>query len=200
MSAIDSKYHLKVGEFGFVLARQARTERHIYAREEAPHFVNKFSSGDPNYRDATFFPHWAQINFLNGFDQEFFDDGGKFFRSSAVNPTDQEKLTLQKAMESAGTVTNAGVSSFGLRSSSSASAWWDTNYSYSQRLTITAPDGIAVPQGHPIQVTIDTAALETASKVESDRDDWRIVNAWYATKKRGVNNLDRFLREINNEI
>ena len=175
MSAIDSKYHLKVGEFGFVLARQARTERHIYAREEAPHFVNKFSSGDPNYRDATFFPHWAQINFLNGFDQEFFDDGGKFFRSSAVNPTDQEKLTLQKAMESAGTVTNAGVSSFGLRSSSSASAWWDTNYSYSQRLTITAPDGIAVPQGHPIQVTIDTAALETASKVESDRDDWRIV-------------------------
>ncbi|MBK9272878.1 MAG: LamG domain-containing protein [Saprospiraceae bacterium] len=173
MSAIDSKYHLKIEDFGFMLAKQARVERHIYTREEAPYFVNKFSSGDPNYRDATFFPHWAQLNWLNGFDQEFFDDGGKFFRSSAVDPTAQEKLTLQKAINSAGTVSNDGMRSFGLRSSSS-SGWWSTDYEYRRKITITAGSS-AVPEGYPVKLTEDSDAIETAGNVRSDRKDWRII-------------------------
>ena len=104
MAALNSKYHIKIGDFGFLLAKQARTERHIYTREEAPAFVNKFSSGEPNYRDSTFFPHWVQLNWLNGFNQEFFEDGGKFFRSSAVDPTEQQKLKLQKKFSSAGNI------------------------------------------------------------------------------------------------
>ena len=91
-----------------MLARQIRTERHIYGREEAPNFVNKFSSGDPNYRDSTFFPHFVQNNWLNGFDQEKFNDGGKYFRSESIDPTTQEEVTLQKLFSSAG-LTAAGV-------------------------------------------------------------------------------------------
>ena len=102
MAAINNKYHCKIGDFGFLLARMARTDRHYYNRKEAPHFVNKFSSGEPNYRDSTFFPHWVQLTFLNGFDQEFFDDGGKFYRSNGVDTTNQLKLQLEKNFSSAG--------------------------------------------------------------------------------------------------
>lgn len=109
MSAIGNKFHIKIGDFGFLLAKGARTERHIYARQEAPSFVNKFSSGDPNYRDATFFPHFVQLNWQNGFNQEFFDDGGKYYRSTAVDPTVVQKLTLQKKFSLAGS-TIAGIS------------------------------------------------------------------------------------------
>lgn len=176
MSAIDSKYHLKIGDFGFLLARQIRTDRHVYTREESPHFVNKFSSGDPNYRDATFFPHWAILNWQNGFNQEFFDDGGKFYRSTAVDPTDQSKLVLQKAFNSAGQVI-AGATincAVALIQSSASVGWANTNYGYRKQLTITAPAGKTLPIGLPIKVTEDTAVLETAVKVRSDRKDWRV--------------------------
>lgn len=102
MAAIENKFHIQIDGYGFMLARMPRADRHIYGREEAPAFVNKFSSGDPNYRDATFFPHWVQNNWLNGFDQEKFNDGGRFYRSAGVDPTKQEKLTLAKNFSSAG--------------------------------------------------------------------------------------------------
>lgn len=102
MSALDNKFHVKIGGFGFLLAKQARVDRHIYTREEAPTFVNKFSSGEPNYRDSTFFPHWVQLNWQNGFNQEFFDDGGKYYRSYGLDTTDQQKLKLEKRFSSAG--------------------------------------------------------------------------------------------------
>ena len=104
MAAISNKYHISIGDFGFLLAKGDRTNRHIYTREEAPAFVNKFSSGEPNYRDSTFFPHWVQLNFLNGFNQEFFDDGGKFYRSASVDTTEQQKLQLEQNFTSAGLV------------------------------------------------------------------------------------------------
>ncbi len=107
MAAIDSKFHIKIGDYGFMLAKQIRTDRHIYGREEAPSFVNKVSSGDPNYRDSTFFPHFVQNNWLNGFDQEKVNDGGKFYRSSGLDPTIQEKLQLEKRFYSAGQAASA---------------------------------------------------------------------------------------------
>lgn len=110
MSAIQNKGHITIDGYLFMLARMPRADRHIYGREEAPTFVNKFSSGDPNYRDATFFPHWVQNNWLNGFDQEKFNDGGRFYRSSGIDPTKQEKITLAKNFSSAGqTVSGVNV-------------------------------------------------------------------------------------------
>lgn len=173
MSAIDDKYHLKIDGYGFVLAVMPRGDRHIYGREEAPSFVNKFGSGDPNYRDSTFFPHFVQNNWLNGFDQEKFSDGGRFFRSSKLDTTEQEKLMLEKAVTSSGTITGQTVA-FGQRSSSSQ-GWYNTNYQYRQQITVTAPVANAVPVGYPVKVTIDTAALQTAGKLLANRNDWRII-------------------------
>lgn len=103
--AIDSKYHLKIGDFGFLLARSDRANTHLYNREEAPAFVNKFSSGDPNYRDSTFFASWVMLDWLNGFNQEFFDDPSRFWKSSGVDTTKLLQLSLEKRFSSAG---NAG--------------------------------------------------------------------------------------------
>lgn len=178
MAAIDSKYHIKIGDIGFLLAKQPRVERHIYSREESPHFVNKFSSGDPNYRDSTFFPHWVQLNWLNGFNQEFFDDGGKFYRSTAVDPTDQTKLTIQKAFNSAGQVVSGADirAAVALIQTGSAASWANSNYLYRKQITITAPASQTLPVGYPIKVTEDTAALESGGKVQADRDDWRVFS------------------------
>lgn len=100
--ALDNKYHIKIGDFGFLLARTDRANTHIYAREEAPAFVNKFSSGDPNYRDSTFFASWVILDWLNGFNQEFFDDPSRFWKSSGVDTTQLLQLTLEKDFVSAG--------------------------------------------------------------------------------------------------
>jgi hypothetical protein len=102
MGAIDSKFHVEIDGYGFMLAQMQRTGRFVYGREEAPHFVNKMSSGDPNYRDSTFFPHWVQNNWLNGFDQEKWNDGGRFYRSSRVDTTEQEVLKLENNFSSIG--------------------------------------------------------------------------------------------------
>lgn len=108
MSAIQGKAHISLDGYLFMIARNIRKDSHIYGREESPSFVNKFSSGDPNYRDASFFPHFVQNNYVNGFDQEKFNDGGKFWRSSGVDTIQQEKLTLEKRFFAAG-LTAAGV-------------------------------------------------------------------------------------------
>lgn len=101
-TSIQNKAHIQIDGYLFMLSLLPRANRHVYGKEEAPTFVNKFSSGDPNYRDASFFPHFVQNNWTNGFDQEKFNDGGKFYRSSGVDTTIQEKLTLEKKFSSAG--------------------------------------------------------------------------------------------------
>jgi len=101
---VDSKYDIKIGDFGFVVGRHQKLLTHVYTRDEAPAFVNKFSSGDPNYRDATFFSTWVDLDWLNGFNQEFFDDPSKFFYSNGVDTSKMQQLTLEKAFSSTGTV------------------------------------------------------------------------------------------------
>jgi hypothetical protein len=104
MTSFESKSHVALDGFPFLLAQMPRTGRHFYGREEAPNFVNKMSSGDPNYRDSTFFPHWVQNNWLNGFDQEKWNDAGRSYRSTRVDTTEQEVLKLERNFSSTGQV------------------------------------------------------------------------------------------------
>ncbi|MCG2690923.1 LamG domain-containing protein, partial [Candidatus Parcubacteria bacterium] len=56
------------------------------------------------------------------------------------------------------------------------SGWWDANYRYRQKLTVSNSGASIAEAGYSVKTTVDTAALETASKVRSDRRDWRV--AW----------------------
>ncbi len=173
MGAIDDKYHCKINGEGYILARM-RGGKQYYEKKRAPHFVNKFGSGDSSYRDATFWQFMAQTNWRNGAQQLKFDDPGKFWKSENLNVNQLEQVTLSKALTLIGQ-TASGEKVNTLAAWRSSQSWWSSNYGYRQKLTITADADYAAPEGYPVKITIDTAALETASKVRSDRKDWRVV-------------------------
>lgn len=177
--AVGDKYHIFLDSKGYIIS--TRSGKQYYQKKRAPTFVNKFGSGDSAYRDATFWQFFAQTNWRNGAKQLKFDDAGKFWKSLNVNINQLEELSLSKALVSAGQVA-PGVKINCMAAWRSSQSWWNSNYGYRQQITITAPTGQQVPVGYPIKVTIDTAALQTASKVRADRNDWRIVywngSAW----------------------
>lgn len=172
-------YHLYIDGQGYILSANINGKKH-YQKKRAPHFVNKFGSGDASYRDASFWQFFTQSNWRNGAQQEKWDDPGKFWKSSNVDVTELERVTLSHKMNSIGQLA-AGIDVKVLQTWRSSQSWWDGNYGYRQPLTITAPNQ-AVPKGYPVKITINTATLETASKLQADRDDWRVVywngSAW----------------------
>jgi len=172
MSYINSKYHVAINNQGYVISH--RSGKHYYQKKRAPSFVNKFGSGDSSYRDATFWQFWVQTNWRNGSKQLKFDDPGKFWKSYNVNTSQQDELTLSRALISAGQI-KAGTKVNTFAAWRSSQNWWNASYGYRKQLTISAPAGQSLPTGYPIKITEDTSALQTASKVRSDRKDWRIV-------------------------
>lgn len=171
MSAYNSKYTIGLDGKGYIVSQRSGVRQ--YQKRRAPTFVSKFGGGDSAYRDATFWQYWVQTNWRNGAKQLKWDDAGKFWKSSDVDTTILEELSLSKQFTSAGQVIPGGKIN-ALEPWRSASNWWDTNYLYRQQITVTAPSA-TVPVGYPVKITIDTAALQTASKVRSDRNDWRVL-------------------------
>lgn len=130
VSSIDNKYHIKLGGIGFILARDPFSGRHTFGRDQAPTFVNKFGSGDPTYRDASFFPHWAQINWKNGSKQDDFDDEGRFKTSANVKVYEEKKITLSNLL-----------STLSLSAGSVDVTCWAIDYSDSNKVFAGTSDG-----------------------------------------------------------
>lgn len=105
MSYISGKYHVLVNGKGYTISQNRNGVRY-YQKKRAPTFVSKFGSGDSSYRDGTYWQYFAQSNWRNGSKQLKFDDPGRFWKSSDVNPTDSDKLTLSKKLVSAGQTTS----------------------------------------------------------------------------------------------
>ena len=180
MSAYAAKYNLGLDGQGYVIAQNKQGVRY-YQKKKAPTFVNKYGGGDASYRDATFWQYFVQTNWRNGSKQLKFDDPGKFWKSSDIDTTILEELKLSKSFSSAGQLAS-GVKVNAMEAWRSSISWWDANYLYRQQLTITNSSSATAPVGYPVKTTIDTAALQTATKVRSDRKDWRVVyyngSAW----------------------
>ena len=170
--AIDNKFHCKIDTSGFILDRGQKAI-YAYQKKRAPQWVNRTGSGDSTYRDSTFWQYWAQINWRNGCKQEKFGDGGKFWKSNGIATSQMEQISLAKALVSAGQV-ESGAKINCMAAWRGSQSWWSGSYVYRQQLTITA-GSVSIPAGYPIKVTVDSAALETAGKVRSDRKDWRII-------------------------
>lgn len=173
MAAYQGKYHIELNGRGYILS-QNRNGSRLYDKKLAPSFVAKTGTGDPAYRDGSFWSYFVQTNWRNGSKQLKFDDAGKFWKSENLDTTQLEQLTLSKAFNSVGQVESGATVTF-LEAWRSSTSWWNANYGYRQQITITAPVGQNLPAGYPVKVTIDTAALETAVKVRSDRKDWRVL-------------------------
>lgn len=173
MAGYNNKYHVGIDGKGYILS-QNRPGQFYYQKKVAPSFVNKVGSGDVAYRDSTFWQYWATTNWRNGSKQLRLDDPGKFWKSQDINITQLDEITLSRKLTLVGQ-TAAGTKINAIESWRTSQSWWNANYGYRQQITITAPASIQVPSGYPVKVTIDTSALQTASKVRSDRNDWRVV-------------------------
>lgn len=171
MGAYLNKFHVGLNSQGYIISQKNGIR--YYQKKRAPSFVNKFGGGDSSYRDATFWQYFVQTSWRNGAKQLKFDDAGKFWKSSNVDTTILEELSLSKAFVSVGQLAS-GVQVNALEAWRSSSNWWNASYSYRQQITITAP-AAQVPVGYPVKITIDTAALQTAGKVLANRNDWRVL-------------------------
>lgn len=169
---VSGKYHISLNSNGLIISQ--KDGKRYYQKKRAPAFVNKFGGGDSAYRDATFWQYFVQTNWRNGAKQLKWDDAGKYWKSQNVNTTILEELTLSKAWESAGQMISGGKV-HAMEAWRSSVSWWDANYGYRQQITVTAPSATSVAAGYPVKITVDTAALQTASKVRSDRKDWRVL-------------------------
>ena len=109
VTSVEGKYHIKIEGIGFILTHDVRSGRHNYGRDQAPTFVSKFGSGDPTYRDSSFFPHWVQLNWRNGAKQEEWDDEGRFNASQNIDVTVETKATLSKLLSTLSLAAGADV-------------------------------------------------------------------------------------------
>ena len=100
MAYSSSKHHVGINGEGYIVS--ARGGKRYYQKKRAPTFVNKFGGGDSSYRDASFWQFFVQTNWRNGSKQLKFDDAGKFWKSSNVDTTILEQLTLSRELTSAG--------------------------------------------------------------------------------------------------
>jgi hypothetical protein len=53
--------------------------------------------------------------------------------------------------------------------------WWNANYQYRQKITVSSTGSTAVPDEYSVSFTADTASLISAGRLRSDGNDWRIV-------------------------
>ena len=160
MSAYSaSKHHIGLNSTGFVISQ--KNGKRFYQKKKAPEFVSKTSSGDPAYRDGSYWSYMAQTNWRNGAKQLKWDDPGKFWKSTDVDTSQLEQLTLSRELTSAGQ-TASGVNVNVLE------AWRATGSSFfgdgsDSTLTISA-DTTDAPIDSACSGTVGTKAL-TATNV-----------------------------------
>jgi hypothetical protein len=53
--------------------------------------------------------------------------------------------------------------------------WWNANYQYRQKITVSSSGSTAVPDEYSVSFTADTASLILSGKLRSDGNDWRIL-------------------------
>jgi len=71
-----------------------------------------------------------------------------------------------------------------------AGDWWNANYSYRRRITITNNNAtVSIPAKFTINFTIDTQQMVTDGKLQADGDDCRIV--WWNSSSSSWLELDR---------
>ena len=137
MAYNSAKHFIGLNGEGYTISQ--RGGKRYYQKKRAPTFVNKFGGGDSSYRDASFWQYFVQTNWRNGSKQLKFDDAGKFWKSSNVDTSILEQLTLSKELTSAGQIAadvnvntiaswraDAGSSSFGTGSDGALTISADT--------------------------------------------------------------------------
>ena len=88
--AVGATHHIKLGDY-FFLIRQG-----TYRKRPAPLFGSRFSTGDPDYNNLSFWQHWVQTCWVGGFGAETWQDDAMFDEGVGVNTTQHEVMVLTR--------------------------------------------------------------------------------------------------------
>ena len=102
MAGLLGKYHIALGDTGFLLSKDPRVGSFAYTRKESPFSLNRYGSGNPTYRDLSFWQYWPQIDWRNGEQQEELNDLGRYYRGENIDVTTASKLKLANEMQDYG--------------------------------------------------------------------------------------------------
>jgi hypothetical protein len=83
-----------------------------------------------------------------------------------------KKLILAAAMSLLLALLLSGIP---LQPAKASPDWWNANYQYRQKITVSSSGSTAVPDEYSVSFTEDTASLISAGRLRSDGNDWRIA-------------------------
>lgn len=81
-----------------------------YVRRQAPQFGARFTTGDPDLNNLSFWQHWSQRCLVGGVDQDLFADDAMYDQGVGIDTTTHERVTLGRGL-SRGTGANWTISS-----------------------------------------------------------------------------------------
>ncbi len=90
MAAVGVTHHVKIGNDYFLI------KPGTYRKRTAPMFGPRFTTGDPDYNNLSFWQHWVQRCWIGGFDAPEWQDEAMFDKSVGVDTSYHEVLLLAR--------------------------------------------------------------------------------------------------------
>ena len=69
-----------------------------YAKRQAPQFGARFTTGDPDLNNLSFWQHWSQRCFVGGVDQDLFADDAMYDEGVGIDSTQHAQMTLGRGL------------------------------------------------------------------------------------------------------
>lgn len=67
-----------------------------YIKRQAPQFGARFTTGDPDFNNLSFWQHWSQRCWVGGVDQNEFADDAMYDEGVGIDSTEHERITLSR--------------------------------------------------------------------------------------------------------
>lgn len=105
MPAVGTTHHIELGGH-YYLVRPGS-----YLKKAAPQFGARFTTGDPDFNNLSFWQHWAQRCFIGGVDQDLYADDAMYDEGVGLDTSDHERVTLARDL-SVGSGSNWNLGGF----------------------------------------------------------------------------------------
>jgi hypothetical protein len=92
MPGVGTTHHIRLGG-RYYLVRPGS-----YVKRVAPQFGARFTTGDPDYNNLSFWQHWAQRCWVGGMGAEDWADDAMFDAAVGIDSTEHERLTVGRGL------------------------------------------------------------------------------------------------------
>lgn len=89
---VGTTHHISLGGHFYLLKPGS------YQRRVAPQFGARFTTGDPDFNNLSFWQHWAQRCWVGGVDATEYADDAMYDDGIGVDTTEHEKVTLARSV------------------------------------------------------------------------------------------------------